>query len=74
LICLYLIVGGGDTPGWCGTSVLAEQIIGGVRRGFAAFGGAGIRSKKVELFVAIRFDWQRNQVSARTGGNSFSSS
>ena len=28
-------------------------------------GGAGMGSKRVELFAAIRFDWQRNQMSIR---------
>ncbi len=30
------------------------------------FGGAGMGSKKVELFAAIRFDWQRNRMSIRS--------
>jgi hypothetical protein len=29
-------------------------------------GGAGMGSKRVELFAAIRFDWQRNRMSVRS--------
>ncbi len=31
----------------------------------SASGGAGMGPKRVELFAAIRFDWQRNQMSVR---------
>ena len=33
---------------------------------FVPFGGAGMGSKKVELFAAIRFDWQRHQMPVRS--------
>ena len=32
---------------------------------FSALGGAGMGPRRVELFAAIRFDWQRNQMSVR---------
>jgi transposase len=32
---------------------------------FSALGGAGMGPRRVELFAAIRFDWQRNQMPVR---------
>src|SRR5579859_2778785 len=32
----------------------------------SASGGAGMGPKRMELFAAIRFDWQRNQMSVRS--------
>ena len=65
MIWPHLIAGGDDTPGWCGTTALARRIVDGVGEG-SSLGWAGMGSKRVELFAAIRFDWQRNRMSVRS--------
>src|SRR5262249_12283277 len=50
--------GAGQLP-WPGGSLMVSERV-------RPFGGAGMGSKRVELFAAIRFDWQRNRMSIRS--------
>jgi len=56
---------GGTRRAGCETTVLAGRIVDHVW-GSSRFGGAGMGSKRVELFAVIRFDWQRNRMSIRS--------
>jgi len=66
LIWPHPVVGGDDTPRWCGTTAPAGRIVGDVGEGSSLLVGPGWGSKRVELFAAIRFDWQRHQMSIRS--------